>query len=143
MRSVNTPLQQAYFTLLNGQINVGGVIPIYDTIPSNETYPYIQIDDNTKLDYVTKSSFGEEITQTIWIVDRYEGSFGSRLTVNSILNRVQEIIRARPNPFDITDYNVITNTLDIAVFSRERTETHTYLRYEVRFRHLIQHLNYS
>ena len=143
MRSVNTPLQQAYFTLLNEQVNVGGVIPIYDTIPSSPSFPYIQIDDNTKLDFVTKSSFGEEITQTLWIVDRYEGSFGSRLNVNSILDKVQQIIRARPNPFDINDYNVITNTLDIAVFSRERTETHTYLRYEVRFRHLIQHLNYS
>ena len=139
MRSVNTSLQTAYFTLLG---TITGAT-IYDVVPENPSFPYIQISDNTKTDFVTKSSFGEEVTQELWIVDRFSGSFGSRVKVNNLLDSVQQVIRARPNPFNLTDYNVITNTLDIVIFSRERTETHTYLRYEVRFRHLIQHLNYS
>ena len=139
MRSVNTSLQTAYFTLLG---TITGAT-LYDVVPENPSFPYIQISDNTKTDFVTKSSFGEEVTQELWIVDRFSGSFGSRVAVNNLLDSVQQVIRARPNPFNIADYNVITNTLDIVIFSRERTETHTYLRYEVRFRHLIQHLNYS
>ena len=139
MRSVNTSLQTAYFTLLG---TITGAT-LYDVVPENPSFPYIQISDNTKTDFVTKSSFGEEVTQELWIVDRFSGSFGSRVAVNNLLDSVQQVIRARPNPFNLTDYNVITNTLDIVIFSRERTETHTYLRYEVRFRHLIQHLNYS
>ena len=140
MKSSSTLLQQAYFTALSGQVNVNGVIPVYDTVPSSPSYPYIQLDDQTKTDYVTKSSFGEEVTQQLWIVNRFSDSFGSRINLNAILDRVQQIIRARPIPLTLTGFNVISSTLDIAVFSRDRTDTHTYFRYEVRFRHLIEEL---
>jgi hypothetical protein len=141
MRSTATPLQQAYFTLLNGNVNVGGVIPIYDTVPVNPSYPYIQLSDRTANDFVTKSSFGEEVTQLVSIVDRFSGSFGSRIRINDVLDKVQQIVRARPVPISMAGFNTLTSTLDSAVFLRERTETHTYFRYEVRFRHLIEHVN--
>lgn len=138
MKSTATPLQQAYFTLLSGNVNVNGVISVYDTIPEDPNYPYIQIADRTASDYVTKSSFGEEVTQSLSIVDRFSGSFGSRANINDVLDKVQQIIRARPVPISLAGFNVITSTLDNATFLRERTQTHTYFRYEVRFRHLIQ-----
>lgn len=143
MKSTATGLQQSYYTLLNGNVNVGGVIPIYDTVPKDPTFPYIHIGDRTATDFVTKSSFGEEVTFSLGIVDRFSGSFGSRIKINDALDQVTQIIRARPVSISIDGFHVITATLDNVIFLRERTETFTYLRYEVRFRHLIQHLNYS
>lgn len=137
MKSSATPLQQAYFDLLGGSVTVGGVVPVYDTVPDKPDFPYIHIDLRTGIDLSSKSSFGEEVTQTVWIVDRFEQSFGSRVNLNAVANAVVSLIRTRPVPLKPDGFEVRTSTLDIDNFSRERTETHTYMRRELRFRHLI------
>jgi hypothetical protein len=133
MKSPLTPLQQKYFDLLDG-------LTVYDTVPDSPSYPYVQIDTQTAVPYDDKSSLGQEVTQTLWVVDRFSGSFGSRMALNTLSNTVIGRIRTRPNSVEMFNWNVVTTTLDIDNFSRERTETHTYFRRELRFRHLIEQL---
>jgi hypothetical protein len=138
MKSTATPLQQAYFTLLNGVVD-----NLYDAVPASPSYPYVQIDSRTAVEYNDKSSLGEEVTQTIWVVDRFANSPGSRLALNELADTVVGTIRTRPNAVEMFNWNVVTTTVDIDNFSRERTDTHTYYRREIRFRHHIEQLNFS
>jgi hypothetical protein len=141
MKATATPLQQAYYDLLDGNVTIdGSAVSIYDQVPQSETYPYIQIDTQTAVDYSDKTAQGQEKTQTLWLVDRFSDSFGSRANINDMEDQVSQIICARPVPFDITGFNVITSLLDLSSFTRDRTETYTYLRIEMRFRHLIEEL---
>jgi len=135
MKHSANPLQVAYFTLLEGDY------PVYDEVPANEEYPYIQIGDNTFTDYTDKTNVGQEVTQTVWAVDRFEQAFGSRQPVNQVADFIMQTIRERPVAIELDGFNVITSTLDIANFLKTRTDTHTYFRYEIRFRHLIEQLN--
>src|SRR5690554_6251444 len=136
MKHSGNPLQVAYFTLLDA-----GNYPVYDEVPANAEYPYIQIGDNTFTDYTDKTNLGQEVTQTLWVVDRFEQAFGSRINVNAITDFILGTVRQRPNPFNLTGFNVVTSTLDNANFRKERTDTHTYYRMEIRIRHLIEQLN--
>jgi hypothetical protein len=113
---------------------------VYDVAPKNPKYPYIQISDKTDTAFPTKSSFGNEITQGVSIVTRYEASFGSRLPMYTISDLVQQIILARPVAFNYDEFEVITATLDNSLTRRELTDTFIYMIYELRFRHIIQQL---
>jgi hypothetical protein len=128
-------LQVAYFDLLTGDY------PVYDEVPDDAEYPLIQIGNNTFTDYTDNTSLGQEVTQTVWAVDRFEQAFGSRITLNEVTDFITESIRARPVSIDLEGFNVITSTLDIISFTKTRTDTHTYYRNEIRFRHLIEQLN--
>lgn len=136
MKDNGNILQEAYFDLLNGQITG----QVYDTVPSSPSYPYTQIDSRTATDYTDNTSLGQEVTQTLWVVDRFSDSFGSRDSIYTITDEIMQIVRSRPNAFDLEDFNVVTTTLDIANFDRQRTDTHTYIKMEIRFRHLIEQL---
>src|SRR5690554_38829 len=114
MKHSGNPLQVKYFTLLDA-----GSYPVYDEVPASPTYPYLQIGNNTFTEYSDKTNLGQEVTQTVWIVDRFGGAFGSRVNLNTATNFVMKTIRERPNPITFDDFNVVTTTLDIANFSKE------------------------
>lgn len=128
-----------YVQLLSNISLSSKVIKVYDEPALNAVYPFIQIGFRTSVDFVTKQDFGQEITQTLWVVDRFQGNTGHRDNINFITNEITKIIRGRP-VFSINGWNVVTATLDIVTFSKETTNTYTYWRNEVRFRHKIQQL---
>lgn len=143
MRDPAIHIQTKYFQLLNGNITYGGqVVPVYDNVPKNATYPYIQIGSKTDVARSTKTYFGNEVTQGLSIVSRFDASsIGSRMPMYSISNDVQEIICARPVSFtDVPGLNVISATLDNSLTREELTTTHKYMIYELRFRHIIEQL---
>lgn len=134
-----TALQTAYFTLLNGQISYGGnIVPVYDTVPANATYPYIQIAEKTDVDFSNKTTQGNEVTQGISIVDRFQASTGGRASTYAISSLVMAKVTARPVPFSISGLNVITSVLDNSLTRQELTQTYHYRIVELRFRHLIE-----
>lgn len=135
MKHTGNPLQVAYNDLLQGDY------PVYDEVPKSPEYPYIQIGDNTFTDFTDKTNVGQEVTQTVWAVDRFPQAFGSRVELNKVADFVIGAIRERPAPIELAGFNVITSTLDIANFLKTRTNTHTYFRYEMRFRHKIEEFN--
>jgi hypothetical protein len=142
MKDYSLQLQAAYFNLLNRNVSFNGVVvPVYDVVPKVPVYPYIEISSRTDVQRGTKSTFGNEVTQGLSIVSRYDAtSGGSRAPIYSISNQVQTIIAARPVPFNINGCNVITSTLDNSLTRKELTDTHLYIVYELRFRHVVQQL---
>lgn len=134
-----TELQVAYFSLLNNNVSVSGsVVPVYDEVPANGTYPHIQFNATTLTDDSTKSTFMDNVTFSLSIVDRFSLDNGSRAKINSVVNQVKEIIRARPVPFNLASFNVITSVVDNDVSRKEKTSTYTYFIRELRFRHVIE-----
>ena len=134
-----TQLQTAYYTLLNTNVTLSGsAIPVYDEVPSNATYPHIQFADTTLVDNSTKSTFMDEATFSLSVVDRFSLDNGTRSRINSIVDQVKQIIRTRPVPFNLTDFNVIISVVDNDIFRKEKTDTYTYFIRELRFRHVIE-----
>jgi hypothetical protein len=134
-----TQLQTAYYTLLNTNVTLSGSpVPVYDEVPSNGTYPHIQFADTTLTDNSTKSTFMDNVTFSLSVVDRFSLDNGSRAKLNNVVNQVKEIIRARPVPFNLNDFNVITSVVDNDIFIKEKTDTYTYFIRELRFRHVIE-----
>ncbi len=134
-----TQLQTAYYTLLNTNVSLSGsAIPVYDEVPSSATYPHIQFGDTTLVDNSTKSTFMDEATFSLSVVDRFSLDNGTRSRINSIVDQVKQIIRARPVPFNLTDFNVTISVVDNDLFRKEKTDTYTYFIRELRFRHVIE-----
>lgn len=134
-----TELQVAYYTLLNNNVTLSGTpVSVYDEVPANGTYPHIQFNTTTLTDNSTKSTFMDDVTFSLSVVDRFSLDNGTRSKINSIVNQVKEIIRARPVPFNLTNFNVITSVLDNDVMRKEKSDTYTYFIREVRFRHIIE-----
>lgn len=132
-------MQTEYYRLLNGQITyAGSVVPVYDTVPANATYPYIQIGDKTDVDFSNKTTQGAEITQGITVVDRFQASTGGRNSVYTISSSIMQILTSRPNPFNASGLNVITSVLDNSLTRQELTSTYHYRIVELRYRHLIE-----
>ena len=150
MKDVKTQLQTAYYTLLNGNVVIPKetwpvpvrpvtdyTVPVYDSVPSSATYPYINFQEFTETDDSDKSSFGADQTFTIEVVDRYQNTWTSAVR-NFVCNRVKEIIRARPVPLNLSDWNVISSVVDTENTNKQMTDTHTYIISIIRFRHLIE-----
>lgn len=134
-----TELQVAYYTLLNNNVTLSGTpVPVYDEVPANGTYPHIQFADTTLVDNSTKSTFMDNVTFSLSIVDRSSIDNGSRSKLNNVVNQVKQIIRARPVPFNLTNFNVLLSVVDNDIFRKERTNTYTYFIRELRFRHIIE-----
>lgn len=136
-----TQLQVAYYTLLNNNVSVSGsIVPVYDDIPANATYPLITFEDTSLVDNSTKSTFMDDVTFSLSVVDRFDRDGGSRAKINSAVDQVKTIIRARPVPFDLNDFNVISSVVDSDISLKEKTETYTYFIRRLRFRHVIEEL---
>lgn len=134
-----TELQVAYYTLLNNNVTLSGTpVPVYDEVPASATYPHIEFGDTNLTDDSTKSSFQDNVTFSLSVVDRFPSDTGTRTKINNIVNQVKQIIRARPVPFDLTNFNVLTSVVDGDVFRKEGSSTYNYYIREIRFRHKIE-----
>lgn len=134
-----TELQVAYYTLLNTNVTLSGnPVAVYDEVPANGTYPHIQFNDTTLSDNSTKTTFMDDVTFSLSVVDRFSLDNGSRANLNSVVNQVKQIIRARPVPFNLTNFNVINSVVETDLSRKEKTSTYTYFIRELRFRHIIE-----
>lgn len=134
-----TELQVAYYTLLNNNVTLSGnPVAVYDEVPANGTYPHIQFNDTTLSDNSTKTTFMDDVTFSLSVVDRFSLDNGSRANLNSVVNQVKQIIRARPVPFNLTNFNVINSVVETDLSRKEKTSTYTYFIRELRFRHIIE-----
>jgi hypothetical protein len=134
-----TELQVAYYTLLNTNVTLSGnPVAVYDEVPANGTYPHIQFNDTTLSDNSTKTTFMDDVTFSLSVVDRFSLDNGSRANLNNVVNQVKQIIRARPVPFSLTNFNVINSVVETDLSRKEKTSTYTYFIRELRFRHIIE-----
>jgi hypothetical protein len=143
MKDVKLDLQTAYYNLLNGNISYASVnVPVYDVmgVPQSPVYPHVLLTDWTQLDDGDKSSFGEEVTFSLEIVDRATQR-GNRAGTYSVVNQIKEIIRVRPEPFNVAGWNILNTRLDNEfTLPKEFDGTYIYFGSNVRFRHTVEQL---
>ena len=136
MRNPGVALQTEYFRLLNNQITG---VAVYDAVPANPTYPYIEIGAYGNNSLSDKSNFGNAVTQSLSVVDRQDAvSGGSRKKLYEAVDSMLQIVCARPSPFSATGWNFYVGVLDNELYREELTTTHRYRICEVRIRHQIQ-----
>ncbi len=134
-----TELQVAYYTLLNNNVTLSGTpVPVYDEVPATATYPHIQFGNTNLNDDSTKQSFQDRGSFSMSVVDRFSSDTGTRSKINNVVNQVKQIVRTRPVPFNLTNFNVITSVVESDVSRKERTSTFTYYIRELRFGHIIE-----
>lgn len=56
-KSASAAVMRAVWSLLDSALD----IPIYDTVPEDADYPYIQIDAVTEKDFSTKTAYGSQV----------------------------------------------------------------------------------
>ncbi len=139
MKDVKRDLQTDYFSLLTGIVIDGYTVPVYDDVPQDATYPYIKLGEWTEVDFSDKTSFGGDVTLTVQIVDRFQGTV-SRGKMYDVLDEVKQIIRSRPAPFNLVGWNILTSVVDNETTFRQLTDTFVYVYSNIRFRHLAEQL---
>ncbi len=83
-------LQKAIFTKLNGNVDglAGENIPVYDDVPQQSNYPYVQIGEETSANNGTKTLDGVEHTLTMHIWSQYRG----RREIKTIMKSVYDLL---------------------------------------------------
>ena len=83
-------LQKAIFTKLNGNVDglSGANISVYDDIPQDTVYPYVQIGEETSANDGTKTLDAVEHTLTIHVWSQYRG----RREIKTIMTSVYDLL---------------------------------------------------
>lgn len=85
-------LQQAIYSELSGDSELTSTLgaSVYDDVPDHEavTFPYVNIGEDTTLDYSTKDLVGSETTLNMHVWSRYRGS----KEVKQIMDRVHSLL---------------------------------------------------
>ena len=138
MKDPGIPLQTQYKTLLSDIVYSNRLVPVYDVVPLQATYPHIKIAERTVLDRSNKTWYGTEVTQQIQVIDRFPANYGSRTSVYSITQDIKLRIRKIRERLNIAGFNIITATLDNENSIEELTDTYFYFRNIITFRHIIE-----
>jgi len=83
-------LQKAIFAKLNGNVDGldGANIPVYDDVPQQSNYPYVQMGEETSANNGTKTLDGLEHTLTMHIWSQYRG----RREIKTIMKSVYDLL---------------------------------------------------
>lgn len=77
------PLQAALYARLAETIDPS--VGIWDYVPENAPYPFVQIGEDSATDASTKTLHGEEVVETLHIYSQYRG----RLEIKRIIDALQ------------------------------------------------------
>ena len=83
-------LQKAIYAKLNGNVDGldGANIPVYDDVPQQSNYPYVQMGEETSANNGTKTLDGLEHTLTMHIWSQYRG----RREIKTIMKSVYDLL---------------------------------------------------
>ncbi len=83
-------LQTAIFTLLSADNNLTSTLgaSVFDDVPEETAYPYVQIGEDTAIDYSTKDLNGSDVSVNLDVWSRYRGS----LEVKNIMDRIHTLL---------------------------------------------------
>jgi len=143
MKDAKTKLQTAYYSLLNGNVTIdGSAVGIGDKLNPPDTYPQVIISDWTDTEESDKYHLGSEVTIRLLIYDRQEQDNGSRADLYSISDQIKQIIKARPDPIDLSpNFKNVWTRLDNEVsLPKDLSDTHITFGIQQRFRHEIEQL---
>ena len=108
-------LQTAVFSKLSTDSNLTSVLKakVFDDIPENTDYPYVQLGEDTSLDYSTKDQIGSEVTVNIDVWSRYRGS----LEAKNIMDRVHTLLH--DSSLSVTGSNFINMRFEFSDIIRD------------------------
>lgn len=141
MKDNSTLLQTSFINLIEGNITYSGdTVPIYDNIPDNPSYPYIQMGNKESNDNSNKTNFSTNDTVSQSIIDRFPNNTGSRKAINSVANDLFNLVQPNKGEIglSIAGFKIIRCIVGNDIFLRELTPTYLYLRREIRWDLLIE-----
>ena len=108
-------LQTALYTKLNSDSNLTSTLGagVYDEVPQNSSYPYVQIGEDVTLDYSTKDVDGSETTINIHVWSRSHGSKETK----QIMDRVHTLLH--DVSLSVTGYNFINGRFEFSDVLRD------------------------
>jgi hypothetical protein len=108
-------LQTAVFAKLStdNTLTVTLDAKVFDDIPEETAYPYVQLGEDTATDYSTKDSIGSEVSVNIDVWSRYRGS----LEVKNIMDRVHTLLH--DSSLSVTGSNFINMRFEFSDIIRD------------------------
>jgi hypothetical protein len=103
----NLELQKGIYSALSGNVIFNGQpVPVYDSPPKNQSYPYIVIGDDILTPFDTDTSVGAEVIAPVYIWDNYRGY----KRIKSIADDVYSLLNRQA--VTVTGYNVLDCMFD-------------------------------
>mgnify|MGYP003639776546 FL=1 len=108
-------LQTAVFSKLSTDSNLTSVLKakVFDDIPENTDYPYVQLGEDTAIDYGTKDQTGSEVSVNVDVWSRYRGS----LEAKNIMDRVHTLLH--DSSLSVTGSNFINMRFEFSDIIRD------------------------
>tara|TARA_R100001460_G_scaffold29892_3_gene59178 strand:- start:7473 stop:7880 length:408 start_codon:yes stop_codon:yes gene_type:complete len=96
-------LQEKIFSTLNSDSNLTSTqgAAIYDEVPENSAFPYVQIGGESASDFSTKDLTGSEVTINLDVWSQYKGS----KEVKDLMDRVHTLLH--DSSLAVTGHNLI------------------------------------
>jgi len=139
-------IRKAIIDRLTNQIIVNSaVVPVYNRVPSNSTFPYIYVYSlgSRETDF-NADSYINETTTRIEVITRYQGDSGGELQVNQAISQILNLIRTRSaGYFDLSadGFDVFTCVNEGITYLTDEDSDYTYFRCILEVSNKIQQLN--
>ena len=128
MKEVKNQLQTKIFELLT---DAG--LSVYDVAPVDAEYPFVEVGETSENENVDKDNYGQDVTFTFHIRDRFQGSAGSRANLYDIADKLKQALRVRPGEFmTLDDFYVTRQTLESEDFTKVADDTYLYFNLHTR-----------
>jgi len=108
-------LQTAIYSKLSADNNLTAVLgaKVFDDVPENTPYPYIQLGEDNASDYSTKDQTGSEVTVNVDVWSRYRGS----LEAKNIMDRIHTLLH--DSSLSVTGSNFINMRFEFSDIIRD------------------------
>lgn len=96
-------LQEKIYTALNSDSNLTSTqgAAVYDEVPENSAFPYVQIGAESTADFSTKDLTGSEVTINLDVWSQYKGS----KEVKDLMDRVHTLLH--DSNLTVTGHNLV------------------------------------
>lgn len=108
-------LQQAVYTALSSDNTLTSSLGagVFDDVPQDSGYPYVQIGEDVSLDYSTKDSVGSEVTLNLHVWSQGHGAKETK----QIMDRVHTLLH--DVSLSVTGYNFINGRFEFSDVLRD------------------------
>lgn len=142
MKDVGYSLRKAYYSKLNGAVSLNASnVAVYDNVPDNAQYPYIQISNVSVSDSSTKDNFNSNCVVTVQVFTGTDGTNYSKADADNITNQVMQLLINRSSLPDASpDFKVITNSLESTSYIESQFDGFYEVRKVIRIRNIVEQL---
>ena len=108
-------LQSSIYSALNGDSNLTSTLGagIYDEVIEGSAYPFVQIGEDTLLDYSTKNEAGSLVTVNIHVWSQYTGSKETK----NIMDRIHDLLH--DSSLSVTGFNLVNLRFEFSDILRD------------------------